>query len=114
MSDSEDEFELPDGVEPDPEDRIEISEWEERTDRELYEEDAEEIAKYVTWCFIKWDDLQYDQCECIAHPRSRSHVGHSATQKLVPVSSLFAWSTALPPCSKDRNPHFHRYAKQEA
>jgi hypothetical protein len=66
MSDSENETELdplPDGLEPEPEDRIEIDEWEEQTGRELFEEDAESVAKYVTWCFVKWDDLQYDQCE---------------------------------------------------
>lgn len=54
---------LPDGLEPDAEDRIEIDTWEKINRRLLDEEDVEEVAKLVTWCFFKWDDLQYDQCE---------------------------------------------------
>ena len=54
---------LPDGLEPDAEDRIEIDEWEKLNKRSLDEEDVEEVAKLASWCFVKWDDLQYDQCE---------------------------------------------------
>jgi hypothetical protein len=55
--------ELPDGVEPDPADRIEIDDWEKQTRRKLEAEDVDEVARLATWCFVKWDDLQHDQCE---------------------------------------------------
>lgn len=54
---------LVDGLEPYPEDRIEIDEWERLNHDHLNEGDVDRIIGLVTWCFVKWDDLQYDQCE---------------------------------------------------
>lgn len=64
-SDSEDEellYSGPDGLLPDAEDRVAVDEWEARAGRQLDEEDVDEIAGMVSWCLVKWDDLQYDQC----------------------------------------------------
>ncbi|WVQ96611.1 hypothetical protein IAU59_003716 [Kwoniella sp. CBS 9459] len=52
---------LKDGAQPPKDMMVDIDEWEERTGRELDESDVDEIAGLVTWCFVKWDDLQYDQ-----------------------------------------------------
>ncbi|ORY30527.1 SNF2 family N-terminal domain-domain-containing protein [Naematelia encephala] len=52
---------LPDGLMPPPEKRLDIDLWEEAAGRDLTEDDLDEVAPLVTWCFFKWDDLQYDQ-----------------------------------------------------
>ncbi|WWC62726.1 uncharacterized protein I303_105323 [Kwoniella dejecticola CBS 10117] len=52
---------LRDGQEPPGNMQVEIEEWERLSKRSLEEEDVEEVAGLVTWCFVKWDDLQYDQ-----------------------------------------------------
>lgn len=64
-SDSEREIQYdgPDGVAPDLEDMIAIDDWEKMAGRQLDEDDVDEIAGMVTWCYAKWDDLQYEQCE---------------------------------------------------
>jgi len=67
-----------DGLEPSDKDRVPIDDWEIRTGRTLTDEDIEEVAGLVSWCYVssthfrrcigadgkvKWDDLQYDQCK---------------------------------------------------
>jgi hypothetical protein len=52
-----------DGIEPRSDEQMNIDDWEEETGRELNENDADEVAKLVTWYYVKWDDLQYDQCK---------------------------------------------------
>jgi len=52
-----------DGIEPSADDQMNIDDWEEATGRELNEDDVDEVAKLITWYYVKWDDLQYDQCE---------------------------------------------------
>ncbi|WVF69124.1 hypothetical protein IAT40_003898 [Kwoniella sp. CBS 6097] len=52
---------LKDGAQPPKDMMVDIDSWEGRTGRELDENDVDEIAGLVTWCFVKWDDLQYDQ-----------------------------------------------------
>lgn len=59
-----------DGIEPPPEHRVNIDQWEELAGNKLGEDDVDQVAKLVTWCYAKWDDLQYDQCKLIA-PRPR-------------------------------------------
>lgn len=54
---------LKDGIEPPANQQIDIDEWEQETGRELGSDDVDQVAKLVTWCYVKWDDLQYDQCE---------------------------------------------------
>jgi len=52
-----------DGIEPDSDKQMHIDDWEEATGSELDEDDVEEVAKLITWYYVKWDDLQYDQCQ---------------------------------------------------
>jgi hypothetical protein len=52
-----------DGIEPSADDQMNIDDWEEATGRELNEDDVDEVAKLITWYYVKWDDLQYDQCQ---------------------------------------------------
>ncbi|WRT67913.1 uncharacterized protein IL334_004887 [Kwoniella shivajii] len=52
---------LKDGQEPPRDMQMDIDLWEEKTNRDLDEDDIDEVAGLVTWCFVKWDDLQYDQ-----------------------------------------------------
>ena len=42
----------PDGLEPEDKNMIEVDEWERKTMRELTEDDADEVAPFVTWCFV--------------------------------------------------------------
>ncbi|ORX37279.1 SNF2 family N-terminal domain-domain-containing protein [Kockovaella imperatae] len=84
----------PDGVNPPEEEKMEIDEWEERSGRSLQPEDADEIAGLITWCFVKWDDLQYDQCEL------RTLTSYSAT-----------WDTP-PPVDSPLYPAFKRALKR--
>jgi hypothetical protein len=42
----------PDGLEPPREDQMSIDEWEKNAGRILEEEDVEEVAKMVVWCFV--------------------------------------------------------------
>jgi hypothetical protein len=46
--------ERPDGIKPPHEDMVEINTWETRTGRELDEDDVDEVAGMVTWCFVSW------------------------------------------------------------
>ncbi|WWC96240.1 hypothetical protein V866_003107 [Kwoniella sp. B9012] len=55
------QYGLRDGQKPPAEMQIDIDTWEEKAGRELDEDDVDEVAGLVTWCFVKWDDLQYDQ-----------------------------------------------------
>ncbi|WWD18597.1 hypothetical protein CI109_103050 [Kwoniella shandongensis] len=55
------ELGLKEGIQPPQDMRVEIDEWERRTGRELQEGDVDELAGLVSWCFVKWDDLQYEQ-----------------------------------------------------
>lgn len=48
---------MPDGVEPPTSQRIDIDEWQRRAGRTLMEEDAEEVARLVTWCFVRQDRI---------------------------------------------------------
>lgn len=50
-----------DGIQPPESGAVWIDTWEEMTDRALTEDDLDEIAPLVTWSFVKWCDLQYDQ-----------------------------------------------------
>jgi hypothetical protein len=52
-----------DGIEPYSDKQMHIDDWEETTGRALGEDDVDEVAKLVTWYYVKWDDLQYDQCK---------------------------------------------------
>lgn len=52
-----------DGIEPYANKQMNIDDWETETGRKLIEDDVDEVAKLVTWYYVKWDDLQYDQCE---------------------------------------------------
>ncbi|KAL7423006.1 hypothetical protein Q5752_002304 [Cryptotrichosporon argae] len=53
--------EYEDGVEPPIDQQMNIDDWERQSGRKLDEDDADEIAGLVAWCYVKWDDLQYDQ-----------------------------------------------------
>ncbi|OCF72795.1 hypothetical protein I204_06024 [Kwoniella mangroviensis CBS 8886] len=55
------QYGLRDGQKPPAEMQMDIDTWEEKAGRELDEDDVDEVAGLVTWCFVKWDDLQYDQ-----------------------------------------------------
>ncbi|KAK8858701.1 hypothetical protein IAR55_002930 [Kwoniella newhampshirensis] len=61
-----------DGIQPPPEMRMEIDEWERRSGRELQGNDVDEIAGLVSWCLVKWDDLQYDQSSWDTPPLTTS------------------------------------------
>ncbi|EIW67468.1 hypothetical protein TREMEDRAFT_40234, partial [Tremella mesenterica DSM 1558] len=61
-----------DGIQPPPEEMIPIEEWEVKAGRKLGPGDVEDVAPWVTWAFVKWDDLQYDQCEFVSPSRSLS------------------------------------------
>jgi hypothetical protein len=62
-----------DGIEPPADLQMNIDDWEEATGRELGEDDVDEVAKLITWYYVKWDDLQYDQCESAStHGRTKS------------------------------------------
>lgn len=52
-----------DGLEPPKDKQMDIDDWEEESGRELGPDDVDQVAKLVTWCYVKWDDLQYEQCE---------------------------------------------------
>jgi len=52
-----------DGIEPSADEQMNIDDWEEASGRELNEDDVDEVAKLITWYYVKWDDLQYDQCQ---------------------------------------------------
>jgi hypothetical protein len=54
-----------DGIEPAREQQVGIDDWELATGRNLDENDVDEVAKLVTWYYVKWDDLQYDQCQLL-------------------------------------------------
>jgi hypothetical protein len=54
---------MDDGIEPSADQRVSIDDWEERASIALDESDVNHVAKMVTWCYVKWDDLQYDQCK---------------------------------------------------
>lgn len=51
-----------DGIEPPRNRQMDIVDWEEETGRQLDAKDVDNVAKLVSWCFVKWDDLQYEQC----------------------------------------------------
>jgi len=55
-----------DGIEPSAAEQMNIDDWEEAAGRELNENDVDEVAKLITWYYVKWDDLQYDQCKSAA------------------------------------------------
>ncbi|WVN90608.1 uncharacterized protein L203_105849 [Cryptococcus depauperatus CBS 7841] len=55
------ELNLKDGIPPPENSLVEIEEWERMTGRKLRDSDADEVAGLVAWCYIKWEDLQYDQ-----------------------------------------------------
>lgn len=61
--DEEDLRALKDGVEPPSDAQMEIDDWEEETGRDLGPDDVDRVARLVTWCYVKWDDLQYEQCK---------------------------------------------------
>lgn len=42
----------PDGLEPPGSRRMEIEEWERKSNKILTEEDTDEVADLVTWCFV--------------------------------------------------------------
>ena len=52
-----------DGIEPPADSQVDIDDWEEETGRHLTPDDVDQVARLVTWCYVKWDDLQYEQCE---------------------------------------------------
>lgn len=54
---------MDDGIEPPYDQRVGIDDWEEQAGVQLGEGDVDHVAKMVTWCYVKWDDLQYDQCK---------------------------------------------------
>ncbi|GMK53689.1 hypothetical protein CspeluHIS016_0102750 [Cutaneotrichosporon spelunceum] len=66
-SSDEDEDELDDevvqrgGIQPPANAAVWIDDWEELAGRRLTRDDLDEIAPLVTWIFVKWCDLQYDQ-----------------------------------------------------
>lgn len=91
---------LTDGVEPPQDMQVNIDEWERMTDRDLGPEDTDQVAKLVTWCYVKWDDLQYDQCKLSSTELCPSHAADllSATWDTPPPkdSSLYpAFQRAL-------------------
>jgi hypothetical protein len=43
----------PDGIEPPADQMMSIGEWEEAAGRVLTEEDADEVASKITWCFVR-------------------------------------------------------------
>lgn len=53
--------ERPDGIEPPPEDMMDIDTWEARTGRDLDEDDVDEVAGMVTWCFVSLGPKSCDQ-----------------------------------------------------
>ncbi|WVQ83032.1 hypothetical protein IAT38_005170 [Cryptococcus sp. DSM 104549] len=63
---------LKDGIQPPEHMRVELDEWERLAKRQLEEEDVDEVAGLVSWCLVKWDDLQYDQSSWDTPPPSNS------------------------------------------
>ncbi|WWC88517.1 uncharacterized protein L201_003428 [Kwoniella dendrophila CBS 6074] len=63
---------LKDGQEPPLDMQLDIDDWEEQARRDLEEEDVDEVSGLVTWCFVKWDDLQYDQSTWDTPPPTNS------------------------------------------
>ncbi|CAK9780669.1 hypothetical protein CC85DRAFT_293493 [Cutaneotrichosporon oleaginosum] len=57
----DDDVVLRDGIQPPTSAGVWIDDWEELTGRMLTRDDLDEIAPLVTWSFVKWRDLQYDQ-----------------------------------------------------
>lgn len=53
------------GIWPAEDLQMAIDDWEDKTGHALGPDDVDQVAKLVTWCFVKWDDLQYDQCELL-------------------------------------------------
>nr|XP_019045482.1 hypothetical protein I302_05872 [Kwoniella bestiolae CBS 10118]OCF24412.1 hypothetical protein I302_05872 [Kwoniella bestiolae CBS 10118] len=66
------QYGLKDGQKPPEEMQLDIDIFEEKTGRDLDENDVDEIAGLVTWCFVKWDDLQYDQSTWDTPPPTNS------------------------------------------
>ncbi|WVR06458.1 hypothetical protein IAU60_003489 [Kwoniella sp. DSM 27419] len=52
---------LKDGQQPPSDMLMAIDEYEQSARRVLNADDVDEVAGLITWCFVKWDDLQYDQ-----------------------------------------------------
>ncbi|OCF38336.1 hypothetical protein I317_07902 [Kwoniella heveanensis CBS 569] len=63
---------LKDGAQPPKDIMVDIDSWEEHTGRELDESDVDEISELAMWCFVKWDDLQYDQSTWDSPPPTSS------------------------------------------
>jgi hypothetical protein len=76
-----------DGIEPPQAKQFPIDDWEEETGHVFDEDDVEEVAKMVTWYFVKWDDLQYDQCK-------------SALRFIVQADISATWDTPPPPSNE--------------
>jgi hypothetical protein len=55
-----------DGIEPPPEDMMDIDTWETRTGRDLDEDDVDEVAGMVTWCFVSPDRRGANRLLCVA------------------------------------------------
>ena len=51
-----------DGVEPPEEERMDIDDWEKKAGRVLTEEDVDEVARMVTWCFVTPFPFASDNC----------------------------------------------------
>jgi hypothetical protein len=57
----------PDGIEPPKDDQVDIDVWEERTGRVLDENDVDEVAKLVTWCFVSFSPMPSAYSELMSH-----------------------------------------------
>jgi hypothetical protein len=73
-----------DGIEPPREQQVGIDDWELATGRNLDENDVDEVAKLVTWYYVKWDDLQYDQCQL------------SRALRIAQADNIATWDTPPP------------------
>jgi hypothetical protein len=99
-------IDMVDGIEPSREQQVSIDDWELATGRNLDENDVEEVAKLVTWYYVKWDDLQYDQCQLfLALPMAKADsIATWDTPPPVENTKLYdAYKVALRRYLRDRN-----------
>lgn len=98
-----------DGIEPAKEDQMDIDDWEEATGKQLGPEDVDQVIKLVSWCYVKWDDLQYEQCKQLYDsPDTRvtklitfSDLGYTTAQRLTLIRRLPSRVEPIP-CSEER------------
>ncbi|BEJ14072.1 hypothetical protein CspHIS471_0312460 [Cutaneotrichosporon sp. HIS471] len=85
-----------DGIQPRANAAMWIKDWEELTERRLTRDDLDEIAPLITWSYVKWRDLQYDQAchdtpppvDSPLYPAFKEALGRYLDARLVTVPVL--------------------------